>query len=62
LSTRVVIVEDERLVARDIAQILQDEGYVICAIASDGETAIKKIVIAQRRKIDKKAKADKLKK
>jgi signal transduction histidine kinase len=44
LSIRVVIVEDERLVARDIAQILQDEGYVICAIASDGETAIKNIL------------------
>jgi signal transduction histidine kinase len=44
LSIRVVIVEDERLVARDIAQILQDEGYVICAIASDGETAIRKVL------------------
>ncbi|BBC22315.1 ATP-binding protein [Pseudanabaena sp. ABRG5-3] len=44
MSIRVVIVEDERLVARDIAQILQDEGYIICAIASDGETAIKKIL------------------
>jgi signal transduction histidine kinase len=47
LSTKVVkvvIVEDERLVAQDIAQILRDEGYSICAIASDGETAIKKIL------------------
>lgn len=39
-----VIVEDERLVAQDIAQILRDEGYSICAIASDGAKAIKKIL------------------
>jgi YesN/AraC family two-component response regulator len=44
LSIQVVIVEDERLVAQDIAQLLEDEGYSICAIASDGKTAIKKIV------------------
>ena len=44
LSIKVVIVEDERLVAQDIAQILRDEEYIICAIASDGETAIKKIL------------------
>ncbi len=44
LSIQVVIVEDERLVAQDIAQILKDEEYIICAIASDGETAIKKIL------------------
>ena len=44
LSIQVVIVEDERLVAQDIAQILKDEGYIVCAIASDGETAIKKIL------------------
>lgn len=44
LSIQVVIVEDERLVAQDITQILRDEGYIVCAIASDGETAIKKIL------------------
>ena len=44
MSIQVVIVEDERLVAQDIAQILKDEGYIVCAIASDGETAIKKIL------------------
>jgi YesN/AraC family two-component response regulator len=44
LSIQVVIVEDERLVARDIAQILQGQGYKICAIASDGKTAIQKVV------------------
>jgi signal transduction histidine kinase len=44
MSIQVAIVEDERLVAQDIAQILEDEGYIVCAIASDGETAIKKIL------------------
>jgi signal transduction histidine kinase len=44
LSIKVVIVEDERLVAQDIAQILRDEGYSICAIASDGTNAIKAIL------------------
>jgi signal transduction histidine kinase len=44
LSTQILIVEDERLVAQDIAQILEDEGYEICAISSDGEKAIKKMV------------------
>jgi signal transduction histidine kinase len=44
MSIQVVIVEDERLVAQDIAQTLRDEGYIVCAIASDGETAIKKIL------------------
>ena len=44
MSIQVVIVEDERLVAQDITQILKDEGYIVCAIASDGETAIKKIL------------------
>ena len=44
MSIQVVIVEDERLVAQDITQILRDEGYIVCAIASDGETAIKKIL------------------
>ena len=44
MSVQVVIVEDERLVAQDISHILRDEGYIICAIASDGETAIEKIL------------------
>lgn len=44
MSIKVVIVEDERLVARDIANILQDEGYIVCAIASDGLTALKHII------------------
>lgn len=43
MSSQIIIVEDERLVAQDIAQLLKDEGYTICAIASDGKTAIQKI-------------------
>ncbi len=44
LSPRLIVVENERLIAQDIAQILQDDGYIIQAIASDGETAISEIV------------------
>jgi CheY-like chemotaxis protein len=43
MSSQIIIVEDERLVAQDIAQILKDVGYTVCAIASDGKTAIQKI-------------------
>jgi len=44
MSSQIIIVEDERLVAQDISQLLRDEGYTICAIASDGKTAIQKII------------------
>ncbi|AFY73804.1 DNA-binding domain-containing protein, AraC-type [Synechococcus sp. PCC 7502] len=44
MTSQIVIVEDERLVAQDIAQLLKDEGYTICAIAADGKTAIQKII------------------
>ncbi|WLT39832.1 response regulator transcription factor [Synechocystis sp. B12] len=43
MVTKVLIVEDERLVAQHIAQLLKSDGYEICAIASDGATALKKI-------------------
>lgn len=43
MSMQILIVEDERLVAQDIAQILKDEGYIVCAIAPDGKTAILKV-------------------
>ncbi|QHU99423.1 response regulator transcription factor [Synechocystis sp. CACIAM 05] len=43
MATKVLIVEDERLVAQHIAQLLKSDGYEICAIASDGATALKKI-------------------
>jgi YesN/AraC family two-component response regulator len=44
MTVEILIVEDERLVAQHISRLLQDEGYSICAIASDGKTAIKKII------------------
>lgn len=44
MTIQVLIVEDERLVAQYTAQLLKDNGYEICAIASEGETALKKIV------------------
>jgi YesN/AraC family two-component response regulator len=44
MAIQLVIVEDERLVAQDIAELLQYEGYSICAIASNGKDAIKRIV------------------
>jgi YesN/AraC family two-component response regulator len=43
MSIQILIVEDERLVAQDIAQILKDEEYSVCAIAPDGKTAILKV-------------------
>ncbi len=44
MGVQILIVEDERLVAQHISQLLQEADYTICAIASDGDTAIKKIV------------------
>lgn len=43
MATKVLIVEDERLVAQHISQLLRNDGYEVCAIASDGATALKKI-------------------
>ncbi len=43
MNLNVLIVEDERLVAQHISQLLKSNNYQICAIASDGETALKKI-------------------
>ncbi len=47
MPIQTLIVEDERLVAQHISQLLQDEGYHVCAIASDGQTAIKKTIELQ---------------
>ncbi|MGL5034953.1 MAG: helix-turn-helix domain-containing protein [Microcystaceae cyanobacterium] len=44
MATQVLIVEDERLVAQHIAQLLRNNGYEVCGIASEAETALKKIV------------------
>ncbi|AIE72541.1 MULTISPECIES: response regulator transcription factor [unclassified Synechocystis] len=43
MATKVLIVEDERLVAQHIAQLLKNNGYEVCAIASQGDGALKKI-------------------
>jgi YesN/AraC family two-component response regulator len=43
MSIQILIVEDESLVAQDIAQILKDEDYSVCAIANNGKTAIEKV-------------------
>ncbi len=44
MKQKVLIVEDERLIAQHIAQLLKNHNYQICAIASDAETALKKVV------------------
>ncbi|MEY3868191.1 MAG: hypothetical protein RLZZ338_2082 [Cyanobacteriota bacterium] len=44
MCIKTLIIEDEKLVARHIAQLLEEEGYQVCAIVSDGETAIQKII------------------
>lgn len=44
MNIKILIVEDERFVAKHIAQILNDEGYQICAFVSDGEAAIKNVI------------------
>ncbi len=40
---RILIVEDEIITAKDIKECLQDNGYVVLAIISSGEEAIKKV-------------------
>ena len=40
-KARILVVEDEGLVAEDIARILQNFGYDVLAIVSSGEEAIK---------------------
>ena len=41
-ATRILVVEDEGLVAQDLKCTLEDLGYVVPAIASTGEAAISK--------------------
>jgi len=38
--TRVLVVEDEQIVAEDLKMTLEDLGYVVVGIASSGERAI----------------------
>ncbi|MEA2084320.1 MAG: response regulator [Thermodesulfobacteriota bacterium] len=41
-EARILVVEDEGIIAKDIQKSLQDLGYHVCAVASSGEEAIKK--------------------
>ncbi len=40
MSKRILIVEDERIVAEDIAQCLEDHGYEIIGFANNGDAAV----------------------
>lgn len=44
---KIMIVEDERIVAMDIKSSLESWGYTVSAIASSGEAALKKVVESQ---------------
>jgi CheY-like chemotaxis protein len=46
-GARVLIVEDEGIIARDIEQTLIGLGYSICDMADDGEEAIEKAIQAK---------------
>lgn len=41
-KTRILIVEDEGLIARDIENMVRNAGYEICGVVSSGEEAIEK--------------------
>lgn len=41
-KARIMIVEDERIVAGDIKRILRDMGYAVSTVVSSGDEAIKK--------------------
>jgi PAS domain S-box-containing protein len=43
-QTQILIVEDEPIIARDLEETLTRLGYIVTAIASSGEDAVKKIV------------------
>ncbi|HEY9874721.1 MAG TPA: ATP-binding protein [Candidatus Obscuribacterales bacterium] len=43
ISAKILVVEDERIVAKDIVKSLQRLGYVVIASVSSGEEAIKKV-------------------
>ena len=46
-QTQILIVEDEPIIARDLEETLTRLGYIVTAIASSGEDAVKKIVEQQ---------------
>ena len=41
-KTRILIVEDEGLIARDIEDMVRNAGYEVCAVVGTGEDAVKK--------------------
>ena len=41
-KTRILIVEDEGLIARDIEDMVRNAGYEVCSVVGTGEDAIKK--------------------
>ena len=45
--SKIVIVEDEGIVAKDMEKMLQKIGYKVCGIVSTGESALSNIAMAQ---------------
>src|SRR6478672_6818828 len=43
MSTKILVVEDEKIIAFDIKRSLEESGYVVPAIASSGEQVLEKI-------------------
>ncbi len=43
-NSRIMIVEDETIIAMDIKNSLESLGYTVSAIATSGESALKKVV------------------
>ena len=43
-KTKIMIVEDEFIVAKDIKNCLEHLGYAVCAQAASGEDAIEKVI------------------
>ena len=41
-TKKILVVEDERLVAEDIAECLRSRGFEVCGIAKEGQDAIAK--------------------
>src|SRR4030042_4404015 len=41
-KTRILIVEDEGLIARDIEDMVRNAGYEVCAVVGTGEDAIRR--------------------
>lgn len=44
IDSKILIVEDEYIVAKDLKQRLEDIGYEIVGIESNGKSAIKKLL------------------